>query len=164
MNQAAADAYIKLIELLDLNPDGKKRIKLQTTTSTTTRTHTSCSVSHISIIINDKDNAVKYFSLYYELGPNNAAIANVPWQGCCYTGIKSNTIHRLQRSAAVPLRTAALLGREAMAILSSSLPWIASRPWCVIPQPVQAEYDCSDRGDIMLNMQNGRWDMVAGDA
>ena len=73
MNQAAADAYIKLIELLDLNPDGKNASSPNNDIDYYKNAYLMLGVYFDGI--NDKDNAVKYFSLYYELDPNNAAIA-----------------------------------------------------------------------------------------
>lgn len=69
MNQPAADAYLKLVELLDKNPDGKNPQAANNDIDYYKNAYTMLGLYYDSI--DDKANTLKYFELLLELDPEN---------------------------------------------------------------------------------------------
>lgn len=74
MNQAAANEYLRLLELLDMTPDSKNPNNPNNDIAYYKNAYQMLGIYYDGI--NDKDNAVKYFSLLLELDPENEAVRN----------------------------------------------------------------------------------------
>ncbi len=74
MNQAAANEYLRLIELLDMTPDSKNPNNPNNDIAYYKNAYQMLGIYYDGI--KDTDNAVKYFSLLLELDPENEAVRN----------------------------------------------------------------------------------------
>lgn len=74
MNLDAANEYLRLIKLLDLNPDGKNPANSNNDIAYYKNAYQMLGLYYDGI--KDKANAVKYFSLMLELDPENEAVRN----------------------------------------------------------------------------------------
>lgn len=74
MNEAAANEYLRLLELLDKNPDGKNASSPNNDISYYKNAYQMLGIYYDGI--KDTGNAVKYFQLMLELDPENEAVRN----------------------------------------------------------------------------------------